>query len=152
MTALATVVLPPPKLVHDELLAEPILDNLTGHLGTLNQGLANLDGIVRRKKKYLVELDPVPEVTLELLNHHRVAGLYPILLATSLNHCVHRHCSAKLALGIAEFRRALRFVKTFLHQPDPARGNPETDGRPTPPRRDPQAGRTRNPAPLPRLD
>src|SRR5689334_13015352 len=112
MPVATDVVLAAAELEDDELLAAPLLDDLPGHLGAGDERLADVHGraVPRRHEQDLVEHHLGPRVTGELLDHHGLAGLDPVLLATRLDHGVHDLLHEN-AFGIADFTDLQASVK-----------------------------------------
>src|SRR5688572_10523782 len=91
VTVLADVVLATTELEDDELVAEPVLDDLSRHLRAADDGLADLDvrSVSRGEEEDAVELDRRALVAGQLLDDDGLTGLNPVLLSTSFDDGVH---------------------------------------------------------------
>src|SRR6185436_19996168 len=112
MPVATDVVLAAAELEDHELLAAAVLDDLPGDLGAGDQRLADVDGraVPRGDQQDLVEHHGRALFTGELLVHHGLAGLDPVLLATRLDHGVHDLLHEN-AFGIADFTDRRPIVK-----------------------------------------
>src|SRR5215475_10168487 len=121
----ADVVLAAAELEHDELVAAALLDDLAGDLGAGDGRLADRHAaaIARGHQQHLVEHDRRAGIARELLDHHGLAGLDPVLLSTRLDHGVHDKSPQK-AFGIADFTDRRAIVKGPRHTRWPARQRP----------------------------
>src|SRR4051794_36883643 len=88
MTVLATVALTAAHLEDDDLLAEPLRDDLSADLGARNDGSADRDGLTA-EHQHFGKVHEVADRALELFHTEAVAFAHPILLATCLDDRVH---------------------------------------------------------------
>jgi hypothetical protein len=88
MSLLFRVVLPATELEDDDLLAEPVLDDLRGHRGALQHRNAGFDVRAVGAKEDFVELDLRASIAEHRRDAERLARLGAELLAAGLDDCV----------------------------------------------------------------
>ena len=89
MASLATVVLPPAHLEHDDFRSAILRHDLSADLGTVHVGLSNLRGIAAANEEDLVEVDLVAGVSGKLLDLKGFAFSNSVLLSACLDDRVH---------------------------------------------------------------